>query len=108
MDDAKRKAYQDRLAARIKEWEAKIDQLAARAHRAEADLRVKLNDEESDLRKRLDEAKSRLRELREASGEGWEEIRAGAEKLWADMKEAWERSAKKAPPPADSDPPMDG
>jgi signal transduction histidine kinase len=97
MDEERKKAYQDRLAARIQEWEAKIDQLAARARRAEADLRLKLKDEESDLRKRLDEARSRLRELRNASEDGWEEIRAGVDRLWDDLREAWERTSTKAP-----------
>jgi uncharacterized coiled-coil DUF342 family protein len=103
MDQETRKAYQDRLAARIKEWEAKVDQLAARAHRAEADLRVKLKDEESELRKRLDEARSRLDDLKSTSGESWKEIRAGAEKLWEEMREAWNRagggSGKDSPGP---------
>lgn len=104
MEDERKKAYQDRLAARIKEWEAKVDQLAARARRAEADLRLKLQDEESDLRKKLDEARSRLRALREASDEGWEEIKAGAEKLWIDVRHAWDRAAEKEGP----EPPSDG
>ncbi len=93
MDEAERKAYADRFRARIEEWEAKLDQLGARARRAEADLRIKLNDEESDLRKRLDEARARLRELQAASGEGWEEVKGGAERIWRDVRAAWDRSA---------------
>ncbi|TVP77525.1 MAG: coiled coil domain-containing protein [Gemmatimonadales bacterium] len=98
MDEERKKAYQDRFKARIAEWEAKLDQLSARIRRSEADLRVKLKDEESDLRKKLDSAKARLRELQEASGDGWDEIRAGADTLWTDLKDAWERTSKKAPP----------
>ncbi len=96
MDNERRQAYQDRFKARIAEWEAKLEQLSARARRAEADLRLKLQDEESDLRKKLDDARDRLRELQAASGDGWEEIRSGAETLWGDLREAWDRTSRKA------------
>jgi ElaB/YqjD/DUF883 family membrane-anchored ribosome-binding protein len=95
MDEEKKKAYQDRFQARIDEWEAKLEQLGARARKAEADLRLKLQDEESDLRKHLDEARDRLRELKAASGDGWEEIRAGADRLWTDLRAAWERAGSR-------------
>lgn len=101
MDEERRKAYQDRAQARVREWEAKLDELGARARRAEAELRLKLQDEESDLRKKLDEARARLRDMKDASGDGWDEIRAGAEKLWTDLRAAWDRSAE---PQADGDP----
>ena len=94
MDEEKKKAYHDRFQARIDEWEAKLEQLGARARKAEADLRLQLQDEESDLRRKLDEARKRLRELRAASGEGWEEIRAGADRLWTDLRAAWDRAGQ--------------
>lgn len=92
MDEERKKAYQDKFQARIREWEAKLEQLGARARRAEADLRLQLQDEESELRQRLDEAKARLSELKDASGDGWDEIRSGAERLWSDVRAAWERT----------------
>lgn len=110
MDEERKKAYQDRFRARIAEWEAKLDQLSARIRKSEADLRVKLKDEESDLRKKLDGAKSRLKELQSASEDGWEEIRAGADTLWGDLRDAWERTSKRAQGPGPGDegaPPRD-
>ncbi len=106
MDEEHRKAYQDRFKARIAEWEAKLEGLSARARRAEADLRIKLQDEESELRKKLDDARARLKELQAASEDGWEDIRTGAEKLWGDLREAWDRTSRKAQ--GEDDPPTSG
>jgi hypothetical protein len=89
-----KQAYQDRLKAHIEEWESRIEQLAARAIRAEAALRERLSSEESGLLQQLAEARSRLRELIDASEEGWEEVKAGAEKIWVDVREAWERAGR--------------
>jgi len=101
-----KQAYQDRLKARIEQWEGRIEELAARARRAEVDLRERLSSEESGLREQLSEARSRLRELIEASEDGWEEIKAGAERIWVDVREAWERagSVPEKEPSEPSDP----
>ena len=91
-----KQAYQDRLKARIEEWERRIEELATRARRAEADLRERLSSEELGLRQKLSEARLRLGELMEASEEGWEEVKAGAEKIWVDVREAWDRAGGEA------------
>lgn len=94
MDDDRKKSYQDWFKARIEEWEERLEELAARAGRAQADLRSRLWSDESGLRENLEEARSRLRELREASDEGWEEVKMGAERIWVDVQAAWERAGQ--------------
>ncbi len=94
MDDDRKKSYQDWFKAQIEEWEKRLEELAARAGRAEADLRSRLWSDESGLRENLQEARSRLRELRQASDEGWEEVKMGAERIWVDVRAAWERAGR--------------
>ncbi len=92
MDRERKQDYQDRFRATIEEWETRLEELGARAKRAEEGLRARLRSDESRLREKLEEAQARLSELRGASEEGWEEVKAGAEKIWVDVRAVWAKA----------------
>jgi len=104
LDSESRQAYQERLQARIAEWEKRLLDLAARSRRAEEEVRNQLVDEESELRKALEESQQRLRELAQSSEEGWKEIRTAAERIWGELRGAWHGggSATSAEPPKEA------
>jgi hypothetical protein len=90
-----REAYQDKIEAQLKEWQARIDVLKAQAEKAAADEKAEYYADVEALRARQQEVRKKLDELRAASEEAWEDVRTGVETAWSDMKHAVERAADK-------------
>ncbi|WP_163558212.1 coiled coil domain-containing protein [Halomonas sp. NO4] len=83
-----REVYEQKLQAKLDEWQAEIDKLKARARGAEADARIEHEKEIDDLEARRDEARQKLSELREAGDDAWEDVKAGAERAWDSLSES--------------------
>jgi predicted nucleic acid-binding Zn-ribbon protein len=88
-------AYQEKMAARLREWRANIDALKARADQAEAEQKIKYYDEIESLRTKQQQVQEKLEELRTASAGAWDEVKAGVEGAWADLQDAAQRAADK-------------
>ncbi len=84
----KREEYIDMLAAQLKEWSAKIDELEAKARSATADMRTEYEKQIGQLKEKRDTAMLKFVELKGASGEAWDTLKAGAESAWTEMKNA--------------------
>lgn len=91
----KRDAYVEKMKAQLDEWNAEMDKLVARANAAEADMKLKYNEQIEALRKQREEANQRLRELQSASEAAWESLRAGMETAWEDMSKAVKDAASR-------------
>jgi hypothetical protein len=91
----KRKAYEEKLGAQLKEWNAEIALLKAKAENARADFKVEYATKIDTLQHKRDIAKERLRELKDAGDEAWEDLKTGAEKAWAEVKTAFHDVAAK-------------
>lgn len=89
MDD-KRKAYEEKLDAQLKEWSAQIDLLKARADKATAEAKIEYYKTIESLQRKQDEAGTKFRELKAASNEAWEDLKTGAEKGWTEVKNAFQ------------------
>jgi uncharacterized coiled-coil DUF342 family protein len=76
------------LAAQLKEWSARIDELESKARTAQAEVKTGYESQIRQLTEKRDAAAKRLQELRGASAEAWETLRAGAETAWTDLKNA--------------------
>ncbi len=87
---SKKEAYIDKLTAQLKEWQAKIARLEAKADRVDADTRIMYSKEIEKLRKKRDEAESKIRELKQASEEAWEELKEGTENTWNEIKNTFD------------------
>lgn len=91
----KRKAYEEKLDAQLKEYNAQIVLLKAKAQNARADAKIDYYKTIDALEHKQDEAKTKLQELKTAGDEAWEDVKAGAEKAWAEVKAAYHNAASK-------------
>jgi predicted ATP-binding protein involved in virulence len=85
----KRKAYEEKLEAQLKEWGAQLALLKAKADNAKADAKIEYYKTIEALQSKQNEAKKKLQELKTAGDEAWESIKAGVEKAWAEVKTAY-------------------
>jgi len=83
-----RDEYIDKLAAQLKEWSAKIDELETKADAAKAEVKTGLEKQIRQLKEQQDVATNKLQELKGSSAEAWDTLKAGAETAWADLKNA--------------------
>jgi chromosome segregation ATPase len=90
---ASRQAYVQKLNAQLKEWDAKLDQLSAKAQKATADARINYENELESLRARRAVANRKLEELGQRGESAWEDMKDGVEKVWDEMGKAMEKVA---------------
>ena len=90
-----KKAYQDKMDAQLKEWQAKIDVLKAKADKAEAEQRARYYESIEKLRAKKKAADAKLAELHRAGEEAWDDIKTGMEKAWEDLKLSVEEAKNK-------------
>jgi hypothetical protein len=95
MDSQKRKAYEEKIDAQLKEWSAQIDLLKARADKAKAEAKIDYYKTIEALQRRQEEAAARLKELKNAGDAAWEDVKKGAEKAWAEIKTAYKDAASR-------------
>ncbi len=91
----KRKAYEDKLDAQLKEWNAQIALLNAKAENAKADAKIAFYKTIEALQHKQEEAGARLSKLKAAGDGAWEELKTGAEKVWDEVREAFHNAASK-------------
>jgi len=84
----KKEEYIDKLAAQLKEWSAKVDELESKALAARADMKTEYEKQIKQVKDKRDTAMQKLQELRGASTEAWDTLKAGSEAAWADLKNA--------------------
>jgi multidrug resistance efflux pump len=91
----KRKAYEEKLAAQLNEWNAQIALLKARADKAKAEAKIEYYKTIDALQHRQSEARTKLHELKTAGDEAWEDLKTGAEKAWDEVKSAFHDAISK-------------
>jgi hypothetical protein len=90
---ATKEAYQKRLAAQLKEWDAKLALLSAKAQKATADARISYENELENLKRKRAAAHNTLEELGKRGENAWEDMKDGVEKVWDDISKAIEKVA---------------
>jgi hypothetical protein len=83
-----KKAFIDKLTAQLKQWDADIEKLKARAEEAQGEAKTKYNKKIQDLRDKKEAARDRLEEVKQASEEAWEKLKSGTEKAFNEMKDS--------------------
>jgi len=91
----KRKAFEEKLDAQLKEWGAQIALLEAKANNAKADAKIDYLKNIEALHRKQSEAKVKLQELKIAGDEAWGDLRTGAEKVWTEVKTALHDAASR-------------
>lgn len=78
--------YQQKMQARLDEWNAEIHKLKAKSSGASADVQLDINRQIRLLERNLEEAKTMLRESAAAGEDAWESIKKGFEDAWGSLK----------------------
>jgi len=90
-----REAYQKKMESQLKEWNAKIDGLRARAERASADIQIEYYEQIDTLRTKQEAAQSKLQELKRAGGNAWQDLKAGVETAWKELRNTMDNAVSK-------------
>jgi len=80
------KAYQQKLAAQLKEWDAQINLLEAKVESAGADIKVQRARQLGELRAKQNAASAKMQELGKASGAAWDQVKATADNIRDELK----------------------
>lgn len=91
-------AYVSKMEAQLKEWQAELSKLKAKAQKAAAEGRLEYQKRIEASQTNYQALQRKLDELRRSGEDRWEALKAGVESAWAELK----RSTPKDPsePPA--------
>ena len=88
-----RKDYIEKLAARLRAWDERIDELRDKADNATAELKIRYRQEMAELREMRERAAKHMVVVREASGDAWKTIRVDFGKMVRDVKKSFRKAA---------------
>ena len=91
----KRKAFEEKFDAQLKEWSAEIALLKAKADKAKAEVKIEYYKTLETLQGKQDVARTKLKELRSAGDDAWEDVKAGAENVWTEIKIVFQNAASR-------------
>ena len=83
-----REAYQELHEARLRELDAEIQQLEARAMQAKTSAKILYYEELQSIYRKRDAAEGNLAALKRASGEAWQEFKHGLDASWHELRDA--------------------
>lgn len=90
-----REEYIDNMAAKLKEWNAEIEKLEAKAQEAGADAKKEVSKEIQDLRTKKQAAEYKLEDIKEAGEDSWKELQAETENALEDIKSSLENAVNR-------------
>jgi hypothetical protein len=90
---ATKEAYRQQLEARLAQWDARLDLLAAKARKATADAQIDHENELGALRRQREHAVATMTELAKRSEGAWDDVKVGAERAWDEMGKTIDRLA---------------
>jgi hypothetical protein len=91
--DSKR-AYQEKLEAQLKDWDADIEKFKAKTQKAKADTKDKYQKDLKALQTKRKTAGDKLQEFKNYNGDAWEEMKTGVQKSWQDLEDSVKKSTK--------------
>jgi hypothetical protein len=90
---ATKEAYRKQMEARLAEWDARLDLLAAKTRKATADAQIDYENELDALKRQREHAVETLAELARRSEGAWDDVKIGAERAWDEMGKTIDRLA---------------
>ncbi len=87
-----REAYTQKLKAKIDEWNAELDRLAAKADQADGEIKVRYYKQMEELRKKRNDVEQKVQELKDSTESVWDDMKQGVENSWATWKESFTRA----------------
>lgn len=92
---SKRDVYVEKMKAKLDEINAEVSRLEAKADGAEADLKIKYNDEIKKLKDKRDNAQKSLKEFQQAGDSAWQDLKAGLQGAWDILDESVKSASSK-------------
>ena len=83
-----RSAYEQKRQAQLRQLDAEIDKLKAKAAEATADAKIELDRSLEAVRRHRETLRSRLDELADVGEDAWTEVRDGVEAAWKRLRSA--------------------
>ena len=80
--------YQQKIEEQLKEWQANIDKMKAKAEELEASARTSYQKQLEHLKAMQDEAWEQFERMQSASEEAWNDLKDIAEEKWEEFEEA--------------------
>ncbi|MCE5190962.1 MAG: hypothetical protein LLG08_04275 [Actinomycetia bacterium] len=90
-----REALIDKLTAQLKEWDAEISKLEAKAESSRTDARASLDRQIEELRSKRASAAQKLDGVQHAGEDAWRELASGAERALDDLKDSVKTAVSK-------------
>ena len=87
--------YEQKLKAKLSEWQADIDKLKAKMAGASVGAKLELNQHINMLESKIDEGNSKLDELEKVTDDSWESVKEGFNQAWGSISNAFEDAYKK-------------
>lgn len=87
-------AYKEKIRAEIKEMNAQMKILQAKAEKSGADMRLKYQEKQNDLKSRFKDIEMRLERLSNTAEDSWDEIRSGIDKSMNNVRESLKKATK--------------
>lgn len=85
---SKKQVYEEKFAARLKEFNARIEVLKAKAMQAESSVKMDYFETIEDLEQKRTKALEQLAALKAAGDNAWEDLKGGVENAWSNLEEA--------------------
>ncbi len=82
-------AYQEKYKAKLKEFDAEIDKVAAKMDQAEADAKIRFKEYLEGLRRQRSDFSARFENLNKASGDALKELQTGFERAWDQLSKSF-------------------
>ncbi|MHB9103084.1 MAG: DUF2934 domain-containing protein [Sulfuricella sp.] len=83
-----KQAFQQKLEAQLREWDAKLEELKSKAQEAKTEIRADYEKQLEILACKRDMARTKVLELRQRTEGAWEDLKGGTEKAWEEMRKA--------------------
>ena len=83
-----RDEYISKMKAKLEQWNADIETLAAKASEVSADFRSEYNEQIASLKVKLAAARQKIELLQKSGESAWEELKSGIERAWSAIGEA--------------------
>lgn len=90
---ATKQVYLQRLEAQLKDWDARLSVLSAKAQRVKADARIGYENEVETLRRNRAAARAMLEDLGKRGEDAWEDMKDGVETARDEMRRGLEKLA---------------
>ena len=97
-------AYQELHEARLRELDADIQQLEAKAMRAKASAKILYYEELQTIYRKRDAAEGKLEELKKVGGESWHELKHGLDAAWNELRDGVKEAAARSQEPLSAEP----